>query len=167
MSAGSLKIFFTFLVLGPISSLLSLVASLFLLIALGYPSAGRGSGSSVGGILNNFWPKLVEGLSVFVLLGGLQAAFIGLVSAIWYCRRNKLPLLIPLAAAIPAFAVFLAFMEGQYWYGKVFIDPESWRGFWNELQYPLLYLLLHATMAFWPWMFLKGMKWTGNDSHHP
>ncbi len=167
MRIGTVKSFFTFLLFGPFSSLLSLICLLLLMVVVGLPSSGRGSGSSIGDLFRNIFPNLGLGLMIVYVMGGMQAAFVGLISAWWYHRKGRLPLLVPLLSALLACAVFITIMEGRAWYFSIFVHTGTERSFWKELENPLFYLFLHAALAFWPWLLLRTYLRTKDDPHYP
>jgi hypothetical protein len=149
------KIFGAFALLGPPASLLSFAVVLPVLMLTGV-ATGRDDGpDTFGALIGGISRVLPYGLLIFYIMGGLQAAFIGLVSAWWHRRRGHIPLWVPLTAALVAFPVFMALLEGRYWYGRIVLGYGEWRGFWNELEDPLTFLFLHLALAFWPWLLLR------------
>jgi hypothetical protein len=157
-TAGAWKILGAYAVLGPLGAVLSL-AVVFSVMALSGVEIGRDDGpTSIGAMIGNTWRRLPEALTVFYVFGGLQTLFIGLVSAWWHRRYERLPLGVPLAAALAAFLVFVTLLEGRSWYGRLFVEQTvTWRDFEN----PLFFLLLHMALAFWPWLFLRVLPKAG------
>jgi hypothetical protein len=167
----AVKVLLVFPVLGPLCAMLTFFSGLLIAASFGFDS-GRGAGSVpqspavlIQNVGRNAWNEIGGLLSIFFGGGGLQATLAGMVSSWWFSQKNSLPFFVPLAAGLVGYLAFMFLIEGTYWYMRVTNNEQtdvSLRDFEN----PLIFLVLHVALVFWPWLLLRQFGFLRNDPHH-
>jgi hypothetical protein len=114
--------------------------------------ASFGGDNSVGHMLGTFLVGLLFAIPLSYIFGGLQALFVGLVTAAWDKAKGLTPFYVPLAASVVAWIVAQFFTGGG--------SPDVSAG--QAQQGALVMLAVHVAAGLGPWWLLRRIRKEGS-----
>lgn len=111
-----------------------------------------GGESSAGRAVWTFLAGLLFAVPLSYIFGGLQALFVGLVSAVWEKTKGATPAFVPAIASVVAFGVMDLVASG----GSSDAAPAQMQ------QGALVMLVTHAVAGLGPWWLLRKIRKEGS-----